>query len=183
MPPPAPARPYKSVAKLIIRALSAAAQRGSVEFGGFRAPCALGRSGVRVLKREGDGATPRGRYRLRRILYRPIGPRPRAVLDLHAVRRNEGWCDETMDRNYNRPIKFPYRGSAERLWREDGLYDIVVVLGYNDVPRIRNRGSAIFMHVARAGLQPTEGCIALSASDLRRLVARLPRRSEIIIEI
>jgi len=180
---PGPASRYNAAARLIVRALNAAAQRGSVQFGSFRVPCALGRCGVRALKREGDGATPCGRFRLRRVLYRPCRVRPRTALDIRAIRENDGWCDGAGDRNYNRSIKLPYKGSAERLWREDGLYDIVVVLGCNDVPRIKNRGSAIFMHVARPGFSPTEGCIALRASDLQRLIAMVPRRSEIVIEI
>ena len=181
---PRSTRQGKVPARLIVRAISAAAQRGSLQLGPFCVPCALGRNGVGVLKREGDGATPRGRYRLRRVLYKP-GPvaRPATVLSVRAVRAADGWCDSPGDGNYNRPVKLPYPRSAERLWRADGLYDVVVVLGYNDVPRIRNRGSAIFMHIARSDLSPTEGCIALRARDLRRVLAAVPRVSEIIIEI
>ena len=104
-------------------------------------------------------------------------------LDLRAVRMIDGWCDSPSDRNYNRSVTLPYPRSAERLWRADGIYDVVVVLGYNDVPRIRNRGSAVFMHIARAGFPPTDGCIALSQRDLRRVLGVVPRASEIVIEI
>jgi L,D-peptidoglycan transpeptidase YkuD (ErfK/YbiS/YcfS/YnhG family) len=86
-----------------------------------------------------------------------------------------------MDRNYNRPVRLPYPASAERMWRADGLYEVVVMLGYNDVPRVQGRGSAIFMHIARDDFEPTEGCVALGARDLRRLISRLPRRCEISI--
>lgn len=118
---------------------------------------------------------------MRFVLYRPDALRPRSTFRLSRIRRDEGWCDHPHDRNYNRPVRLPYRASAEHLWRADGLYDVVVVLGYNDVPRVRNRGSAIFMHVARENFEPTEGCIALRVRDLRRLLAALPRRSEIVI--
>ncbi|WP_371198987.1 L,D-transpeptidase [Hyphomicrobium sp. 99] len=146
-------------------------------------PCALGRSGIKALKREGDGATPRGRFAVRYAFYQPGTKRPRTALALHTIRRDDGWCDSPLDRNYNRPVKLPYKASAENLWRSDGLYDLVVVLGYNDVPRKRNRGSAIFMHIARGDLQPTEGCVALKSKDLRRLLSILPRNCEIIVSI
>jgi L,D-peptidoglycan transpeptidase YkuD (ErfK/YbiS/YcfS/YnhG family) len=99
------------------------------------------------------------------------------------LRKSDGWCDSAFDRNYNRPVDLPYPDSAERLWREDGVYDVIVVLGYNDVPRIRNRGSAIFMHIARDRFEPTEGCVALRRDDLLRLLKVVPRFSEIVIEI
>jgi L,D-peptidoglycan transpeptidase YkuD (ErfK/YbiS/YcfS/YnhG family) len=179
----APARP-RTPAKLIVRALNAAARRGHIQFGPFRFPCALGRSGVRVLKREGDGVTPRGRVRLRSVLYRPTGVRRfRTALELRVLHECDGWCDNACDRNYNRPVVLPYPESAERLWRTDGVYDVVVVLGYNDVPRIKNRGSAIFLHIARRGFQPTEGCIAMRRDDLLRLLKAVPRLTEIVIEI
>ena len=89
---------------------------------------------------------------------------------MRATRIEDGWCDATGDRNYNRPISHPYPASAERMWRQDQLYDIVVVLGYNDRPRVRGRGSALFLHVARPNLAPTEGCIALRRSDLGKLI-------------
>lgn len=137
-------------------------------------PAALGRSGRRVTKREGDGATPVGRWRLLRVLYRPDRvPRPRTGLPVRPITPADGWCDAPGDRNYNRPVRLPYPASAERLWRDDRLYDLVVVLDHNQRPRVQGAGSAIFMHVARPGLQPTEGCIALERTHLLRLLARL----------
>jgi L,D-peptidoglycan transpeptidase YkuD (ErfK/YbiS/YcfS/YnhG family) len=108
---------------------------------------------------------------------------PGTILQRRALHREAGWCDSPSDRNYNRPVSLPYRQSAERLWRDDGLYDVVVVLGYNDVPRIKNRGSAIFMHVSRSGFAATLVCVALRAADLRRFLRAVPRRAEVIIEI
>jgi L,D-peptidoglycan transpeptidase YkuD (ErfK/YbiS/YcfS/YnhG family) len=89
------------------------------------------------------------------------------------MRRLDGWCDAPGDRNYNRPVRHPYPASAERLWREDELYDVLVVLGHNQRPRLRGGGSAIFMHVARPGYLPTEGCIALERGHLLALLERL----------
>jgi L,D-peptidoglycan transpeptidase YkuD (ErfK/YbiS/YcfS/YnhG family) len=177
-------RPAKTRKKLIVRAISAASKRGSLQLGPFHMPCAIGRGGVKALKREGDGATPRGRYPLRCVLYKPgMVTKPRTALDLRAVRMTDGWCDSPSDRNYNRSVTLPYPRSAERLWRPDGIYDVIVVLGYNDVPRIRNRGSAVFMHIARPGFPSTDGCIALRERDLRRVLGVVPRASEIVIEI
>lgn len=175
------ARRRKPAAKLFVRALSKAARRGHLHFGPLRVPCALGRSGIKVLKREGDGATPWGRFPLRYVLYRLETSRPRTALLSRLIRHDDGWCDSPFDRNYNRSVGLPYPASTEHLWRADGLYDVVVVLGYNDMPRIRNRGSAIFMHIAREDLKPTEGCVALRSRDLRRLVSVVPRGSEIVV--
>jgi L,D-peptidoglycan transpeptidase YkuD (ErfK/YbiS/YcfS/YnhG family) len=135
-----------------------------------------------VLKREGDGATPSGRWALREVLYRPDrGMRPRTGLPLHAIGEQDGWCDCPADRNYNRRVRLPYPASAERLCREDGLYDVIVVLGYNDRPRGRGRGSAIFMHVARPGYAPTEGCIALARTHLLRVLGHIGTPASICI--
>jgi L,D-peptidoglycan transpeptidase YkuD (ErfK/YbiS/YcfS/YnhG family) len=145
-------------------------------------PCALGRGGIRALKREGDAATPLGTYRLTNVFYRPDRcRRPRTALQLEALSPDDGWCDAVADRNYNRRVCHPYAASAEIMWRDDCLYDVVVVLDYNRRPRIRGRGSAIFMHVARPGFAPTEGCIALRRPDLLRVLSVLPRSARIRI--
>lgn len=128
---------------------------------------AIGCGSVRPLKREGDGGTPLGRLPVRMVLYRADrGPRPRTSLPVSPIRPDDGWCDDPADRNYNRRIRLPSKRSAEGLTRDDPLYDVVLVLGYNDRPRIKYRGSAIFSHLARDGYTPTEGCIALSRRDL-----------------
>lgn len=168
--------------QLFVRALSRGSTRGLLTGAGFVRPCALGRSGRRALKREGDGTTPSGTFRLERVLYRPDrSPRPRTGLQLSILSPADGWCDASNDRNYNRPVRHPYPASAEMLWRSDGLYDVIVVLDCNRRPRIRGRGSAIFMHVARPGFEPTEGCIALRRSDLLQVLSRLKRGARIHI--
>jgi L,D-peptidoglycan transpeptidase YkuD (ErfK/YbiS/YcfS/YnhG family) len=167
---------------VMVVALSAAARRGWLHLGPLRFPCALGRGGSRVRKREGDGATPIGCWPIDGILYRPDKvARPRTKLPVQRIRKMDGWCDEPGDRNYNRPVRHPYPARAERLWREDGLYDVVVVLGHNQRPRLRGCGSAIFMHVARPGHLPTEGCIALERGHLLRVLERLKPGS--VIEV
>jgi len=170
------------VAQLVVRGLSAGAKRGVLTCGNLRFPCAIGRSGRRAGKREGDGATPVGSFALREAFYRPDRlMRPRTRLPLGPLRPVDGWCDDPDDRNYNRRVRHPYRASAERLWRTDHLYDLIVVMGHNDRPRVRGRGSAVFIHVAGPGLAPTAGCIALRRTDLVRLFARMSRDTVITI--
>jgi L,D-peptidoglycan transpeptidase YkuD (ErfK/YbiS/YcfS/YnhG family) len=143
---------------------------------------ALGRSGMAALKLEGDGATPLGCFHIRQVLYRADRvARPRTRLPVRAIRNNDGWCDDPADRNYNRLIKLPSKRSAEGLKRADHLYDVVLVLGYNDRPRVKGRGSAIFVHLARPGYTPTDGCIALSLRDMLALLAQTRPGSMIVI--
>ncbi|MGE4218397.1 MAG: L,D-transpeptidase [Alphaproteobacteria bacterium] len=139
-----------------------------------RLRCALGRGGVRSDKREGDGATPTGCFPLREALYRADRlAAPVTALPLRPIAETDGWCDDPADpESYNRPVTLPHPAGHERMWREDGLYDLVVVLGHNDSPPVPGLGSAIFLHVARPGLAPTEGCVALPLPDLLALVAR-----------
>jgi L,D-peptidoglycan transpeptidase YkuD (ErfK/YbiS/YcfS/YnhG family) len=169
--------------QLVVTGLRAGATVGLLRCRAWRLACALGRSGRRALKREGDGATPIGTFALRGVFYRPDRvPRPRTGLPVSPLRPDDGWCDDPEDRNYNRRIRHPYPASAERLWRDDHLYDVVVVLGHNDRPRTKGRGSAVFMHVAGPGLAPTEGCIAVPLSQLVRLIGGLERGARIRVE-
>lgn len=146
--------------------------------------CALGKGGVRAAadKREGDGASPIGAWPVRRVWFHPgKGGAPETGLPAIAIRPEDGWCDDPAEAAYNRPVPLPGAFSHERMWRDDGLYDLVVELGYNDDPPEAGRGSAIFLHIAREGYLPTEGCIALAEADLRRLLRRLGGTS--VIEI
>lgn len=143
---------------------------------------ALGRSGIRALKREGDGGTPLGRLPIRELLYRADRvTRPRTALPVRVIREHDGWCEDPADRNYNRLVKLSPRSSVDRLRRADHLYDLVLVLGYNDRPRVRGKGSAIFVHLARPGYAPTAGCIALSRRDLSALLAQIRPGSSIVV--
>ena len=133
--------------------------------------CALGTAGIRVCKREGDGSTPAGCWKLLGVLYRADRvARPVTALSVNAISGADGWCDAPNDRNYNSPVKLPYPRSAEEMWREDSIYDIVVILDHNTRPRKRCRGSAVFIHLSRKGYSPTQGCIALGEQDLRMLL-------------
>lgn len=169
-----------AIRNINIRARPAAPTEGLMAVGGAVFRCALGRTGATVLKREGDGATPAARLRPAWGYLRP--PRasaPPALIALRPIDRNLGWCDAPADRNYNRPVRLPYGASHERMLRDDRLYDVLIVLDWNLRPRKRNRGSAIFLHIARPGLQPTEGCIAVEPAVMRRLLPLLSRKTVI----
>ena len=158
------------------------ARRGALTAAGFRTLCALGRAGVIQEKREGDGATPSGRHRLVAVLYRTDRmSRPHTLLPVAAIGPDAGWCDDQADRNYNRPVRLPYPGSAERLWRDDRLYDLVVVLDYNLRPAKPGRGSAIFLHLATPDFAPTAGCVAVDAEAMRRLLAAASEQTFLIV--
>ena len=145
-------------------------------------PCALGRAGLASNKREGDGATPAGILRPLAVLYRPDrGARPQTRLPVGVIGPDSGWCDDPGDHAYNRPVRLPYPGRHEKLWRSDRLYDVIVVLDYNTAPTIRGAGSAIFLHIAREDFAPTEGCIAVAPDALRRLLAGMDQRTMIAV--
>jgi L,D-peptidoglycan transpeptidase YkuD (ErfK/YbiS/YcfS/YnhG family) len=171
---------HSSVAR--VRPDRPGATRGIIELGPVRLTCALGRSGVRDDKREGDGATPAGNWPVRNVLFRQDKLiLPHLSWDVSAIQPDDGWCDDPLSPLYNRPVTHPVSVSAERLWRDDDVYDIIVVLGHNDRPPIPGLGSAIFMHVARAGYAPTEGCIALKREDLVSLLVHRPRLASLRI--
>ena len=157
-------------------------RQGWLQAGSFRFRCALGRGGVSRNKREGDGATPSGSFALRRAWLRPDVRHPRLPrLPFRWTRKTDGWCDAPGHRRYNRPVPLPFAASHERLWRDDALYDVVIEIGWNDNPAIRGRGSAIFMHLARPGHTPTEGCVALAKNDMRKLLPLLGKRTRLLI--
>ena len=144
--------------------------------GPLRFACALGSSGIVRDKREGDGATPAGRFRLLWGYYRSELRRPPAGgVPLAPLRRDQGWCEDPASARYNRPDPPPPAAGADRMWRDDPLYDLVFVLDYNFSQRRKGRGSAIFLHIARPGLTPTAGCVAIAAADMRKLAPRLAR--------
>ncbi len=146
-------------------------------------PCAIGRGGVTAAKREGDGATPLGSFSLRGLFFRPDkGLVPRCGLPLWPLRPDSGWCDDALAAAYNRSIRLPRAVSAERLWRHDALYDLVIPLGYNDGRPRAGAGSAIFLHPARPGLTGTEGCVALRRDDLLALLPSLGPEWRLTVE-
>jgi len=145
---------------------------GRFEFGDRVLRCAIGPTGVipAEQKREGDGRSPIGIWPVRRVLYRPDVGAPQTALPAAPIARDDGWCDDPEDPAYNRPVKLPYRASFETMWRDDHIYDLVVVLGHNDDPPKPGFGSCIFLHLAREDYSPTQGCVALARPDLEAVL-------------
>ncbi len=155
---------------------------GTLEWHGRSYRCAVGRGGIAANKEEGDGVTPAGTFALREVRYRPDRIEALSTaLPSSPLSPNDGWCDDPADAEYNRRVTVPYAKSAESLWRDDHLYDLIVVIGYNDDPPVSGKGSAIFMHVAREGYSPTAGCIALSKDDLLAIVRSVAKDTTIEI--
>ncbi|MCK5931761.1 MAG: L,D-transpeptidase family protein [Fulvimarina manganoxydans] len=172
----------KSSFEIVVRRSALNKQRGILAAGPFRLPCALGRMGTTIFKREGDGASPvaslpllSARHRRDRMV------RPRALLPIRQTRSGDGWCDSSSHPAYNRPVRFPFEASAETMMRDDRLYDFVVILDWNMTSRARNRGSAIFLHIAKPGYPPTAGCVAISPKDMLRLAPLLRRKALLTI--
>lgn len=170
----APRQVTRGLKRIVVRAIVGEPARGRLTAGGAAFPCALGPAGIVSAKREGDGGTPRGALAVRRLWRRADrGPRPATGLAVRITRREDGWCDAPGHRRYNRPVSLPFSASHEAMWRDDGLYDLVAELGWNDRPPRPGRGSAIFLHAARPGFPPTAGCVALAPAVLRRLISRV----------
>lgn len=154
---------------------------GFAKWGDRRVPCAIGKAGLRADKREGDLATPIGRFLCRELFWRSDRlAKPVCRLPVQALSPDCGWCDDPADPLYNRLVELPYPAHAETLWRTDAVYDLIVPLGYNDDPVVPGRGSAIFLHVARDGWLPTEGCVALARNDLLAFLAAATTGSRVV---
>jgi len=165
-----------------LRVLPGARGRGWLVAGPLRIPCALGPAGVVRIKREGDGGTPAGRFRLLWGYFRPDRPRPDAgCVPLRPMRKDTAWCEDSQSRNYNRPVRLG-PDATDRMWRDDALYDLTFVLDQNFRARAKGRGSAIFFHIARANMSPTAGCVAIPAAAMRRLAPRLARKAMIVVK-
>lgn len=153
-----------------------------LEIAGYSYRCSIGKSGVVANKREGDGGTPLGSFPIRKIYYRPDRVNPaelQTTIPVVPLTQRDAWCDDASSPFYNTLVQLPFKPRHETLWRDDHVYDIIVVLGYNDHPRVANKGSAIFLHIARKDYQPTEGCIAMSRSDLLHLISQLSQGDEV----
>ena len=165
-----------------VRARPANRQQGWLAAGRWRIPVALGRSGIKANKREGDGATPAGCFRIVRLWWRQDRlPRPSTRLPVRPIRPGDGWCEDPTDRRYNRPIRLVPGQAGDGLTRKDALYDLVIEIDHNARPRVSRRGSGVFIHVARPRLAPTAGCIAMPSSALLELLRHLDSKTKIKI--
>src|SRR5215470_6554882 len=176
--------PHMALTLLQLRAKPGARSHGVLLAGRLAIPVVIGRAGIRANKREGDGATPRGRFRLRRLWWRPDrSPKPLTLLPARRIDRVVAWCENARDRRYNRAFRRLANETGDRLWRDDHLYDVIIEIDHNTRPRVAGRGSAVFLHIARPDRSPTAGCIAFAAHDLRRLLPRLGPDTSILIQV
>jgi L,D-peptidoglycan transpeptidase YkuD (ErfK/YbiS/YcfS/YnhG family) len=165
-----------------IRAAAGDPRRGWLAADGQVVPVALGRGGIIANKREGDGGTPRGTFRPRRLWWRADRhPRPRTFLPIRAIRAEDVWCEDPHSRHYNRPIRLGSDRSGDRLRRDDHLYDFIVEIDHNTSPRVAGLGSAVFIHLARENFLPTAGCVSMTKSAMLRLLRRLGPNTKIVI--
>lgn len=171
-----------AAAAITVRRKACLPTRGILTFEGCTIPVALGRGGLKANKREGDGGTPIGTFRPLRVWWRKDRHvRPKTALPLRAIRHSDGWCEDPASRHYNQPVRLAAESNADRLMRVDHLYDFIVEIDQNTRPRIAGRGSAVFLHLARPGFAPTAGCIAMTHASMLRLLARLNKRTRIIV--
>jgi L,D-peptidoglycan transpeptidase YkuD (ErfK/YbiS/YcfS/YnhG family) len=156
--------------------------RGWLTADGWSVPVALGRGGILANKREGDGGTPRGVFRARQLWWRADRfPRPHTLLPIRAIRAQDAWCEDPTDRRYNRPVQLTGGQGGDRLTREDHLYDFIIEIDHNTAPRVAGRGSAVFLHLARANFAPTAGCVSMTRSSMLRVLRRMSPQTKIII--
>jgi len=165
-----------------VRALPGRRSQGLMQAGPLTVPVALGRGGIKADKREGDGGTPRGRFRPLRLWWRADRlSHPPSPLPTRRISRGVAWSEDPADRNYNHPVMRSANEPGDRLWRNDGLYDLFIEIDHNVRPRVAGRGSAVFIHVARPGFTSTAGCVALRLEDLRRILPRIGPKTRITI--
>ena len=172
-----------SLRRLRVSARAGDRARGWLTAGSLVLPVALGRAGIRANKREGDGGTPRGEFRLVRLWWRADRhPRPRSLLPVRRIGPADAWCEDPADRRYNRSFRLAPGATGDRLRRADHLYDYIIEIDHNTRPRTAERGSAVFIHVARPGFGPTAGCVALALRRLRWLLGRVGPKTRIVIQ-
>jgi len=174
--------PDRPLTAITIRTAAGDSRRGWLTAGGRTIPVALGRGGIRADKREGDGGTPRGTFRPRQLWWRADRhPRPRTHLAVRAIGPEDAWCEDPSSRHYNQPVRLDRSRGGDRLMRDDQLYDFIVEIDHNASPRIKGRGSAVFLHLARENFGPTAGCVSMTRSAMLRLLQRLGPDTRIVI--
>ena len=148
----------------------------------YKAKCSIGKRGIGHKKREGDLITPKGDYKIKYILYRKDRVKINSKIRKIVIKKNMGWCDDPESKQYNKLIKLPFKYKYEKLYKKENVYDIIVVLNYNMKPVIKNKGSAIFIHVAKKNYKKTEGCIAVKKLHLSKIVKEMKINTKVFIE-
>ncbi len=153
-----------------------------LKYKNFRFRCALGKAGIGKKKKEGDNITPKGLYKIVKIYYRKDRIKKiSSKFKLIKITKNIGWCDDPNSEKYNKIVNLPTKYSYEKLYRKDNVYDLILVLNYNMSPIIKNKGSAIFIHITKKKYQPTQGCVALKKNNLLKLISKINKNIKIKI--
>ena len=155
---------------------------GYLKYKNLKFRCALGKGGVKKKTMEGDNITPKGIFKIIKIYYRPDKIKKiKTLIKKIKIKKNMGWCDDRSSRFYNKLINLPTKYTHEKLYRNDSLYDLIVVLSYNTNPIIKNKGSAIFIHIAKNSYKKTKGCIALKKEHLIEIISKIKKNTKIKI--
>lgn len=155
---------------------------GHLMYKNLKYRCAIGKAGIKKKQKEGDNITPKGTFKITRVYYRSDKVKNISTsIKKIKIKKNMGWCNDSKSPFYNREIKLPSKFSFEKLYRNDNLYDLLAVLNYNTEPAKKNKGSAIFIHIAKKRFKPTAGCIALQEKDLMNLMKVIKKNSKIKI--
>ena len=146
-------------------------------FDKYKVKCSIGKRGIGIKKKEGDNITPKGRFKIMYLLYRKDRvPNLKSKINKMSIKKNMGWCDDSRSKNYNKLVKFPFSFNAEKLYRSDNIYDIILALNFNTKPIYKNKGSAIFLHIAKKNYKDTKGCVAISKINLRKIVKKINKK-------
>ncbi len=153
-----------------------------LNYGNYKVKCAVGKRGIKTKKQEGDLITPRGEFKIKHVFYRKdrIGPLKTKIGKI-PIKKNMGWCDDPKSAFYNKLIKFPFNFSAEKLYRRENTYDLILVLNYNMSPIHKNKGSAIFIHISKKNFKPTRGCVAIKKKDLKKILSEIKKNCKVLI--
>ncbi len=151
-------------------------------FNDYKLRCSVGKRGITRNKKEGDKKTPRGIFTFKCIFYRKDKLiNFKSSLKKIIIKKNMGWCDDSSSKFYNKLIKFPFKKKAERMWLKGNTYDVILIINYNSKPIIKNKGSAIFLHIAKRNYSPTKGCVAVSKKDMFFLITKINNKTKLII--
>ena len=150
---------------------------------GYKLKCSIGKSGLKKLKKEGDLSTPKGLFKLGTLYFRKDkNKKIECKIKKKAIKKNMGWCDDAKSKSYNKEISFPFKYGAEKLYRADRIYDIFINIKYNQSPTIKEKGSAIFLHLANKKYKATKGCVAIHKKDFLKILPLIDRNTKILIK-
>ncbi len=150
---------------------------------GYKIKCSIGKLGTTYSKKEGDLSTPKGFFKLGILYYRKDRIKlTKCKIKKKIIKKNMGWCDDIKSKKYNRKILFPFKYSAEKLYRNEKIYDIFINIKYNYSPSIKGKGSAIFLHLTNKKYKPTRGCIAIQKKDFVKIIPLIKKNTKILIK-